>query len=50
MFSTQLKTRTHLEFSLDKDNKVREQYSINSLYSILIAPYSPKGGGIGLVN
>ena len=44
MFSTQLKTRTHLEFSLDKDNKVREQYSI------VIAPYSPKGGGIGLVN
>ena len=28
MFSTQLKTRTRLEFSLDEDSKVREQYSI----------------------
>ena len=35
MFSTQLKTRTHLEFSLDKDNKVREQYSIVFTLSLL---------------
>ena len=34
MFSTQLKTRTHLEFSPDKD-KVREQYSIVFTLSLL---------------
>ena len=35
MFSTQLKTRTHLEFSPDKDNKVREQYGIVFTLSLL---------------